>query len=196
MGAYEYPQGKLSLLSAGAQDGWILESTEISGTGGTMNAGGATFSVGDTTLDKQYRAILSFNTSGLPDNAVITKATLKIKRQGIVGTNPFNTHMGLKVDIRKPYFGPAAGLAIGDFQATANKLAVGTFNKTPATGAWYSAVLSGTAYPYINRTGTTQFRLRFAKDDNDDLGADYLKFHSGNAGAAYRPVLVVEYYVP
>ena len=134
---------------------------------------------------------------GLPDNAVITKATLKIKRQGIGGTNPFNTHMGLKVDIRKPYFGAAAGLAISDFQAGANSNAAATFSKTPAAGAWYSSVLSSTAYPCINRTGTTQFRLRFAKDDNDDMAADYLKFYSGNAPTvSYRPVLVIEYYVP
>ena len=33
----------------------------------------------------------------------IIKATLKIKWQGIVGANPFNTHGGLKVDMRKPY---------------------------------------------------------------------------------------------
>lgn len=51
--------------------------------------------------------------------------------------------------------------------------------------------------PYIHLIGFTQFRLRFQKDDNDDMGADYLKFYSGNAGtASYRPQLIVEYYVP
>ena len=182
--------------SAGGQDGWVLESAETSTRGATMNATAATFNLGDDAADRQYRSILSFDTSGLPEGAVITKATLRIKRQGIVGTNPFNTHMGLKVDIRKPYFGASARLAISDFQAAASKGAVGTFNKTPAAGAWYSAVLSPAAYPYINLSGTTQLRLRFARDDNDDRGADYLKFYSGNAGAAYRPVLVIEYSIP
>jgi hypothetical protein len=40
--------------------------------------------------------------------------------------------------------------------------------------------LSSTTRYNINKTGTTQFRLRFQKDDNDDLAADYLKFYSGN----------------
>ena len=102
----------------------------------------------------------------------------------------------MKVDIRKPYFGSGAGLAISDFQALANKAAVATFSKTPAAGAWYSAILNSTAYPFINRTGTTQFRLRFALDDNDDMSADYLKFFSGNAAATYRPILIIQYYVP
>ena len=188
----------LTLRSAGANDGWILESTETSGKGGTLNAAAVTFNLGDDAADRQYRAVLSFNTSGLPDAAVITKATLKIKRQGLpVGTNPFTTHLGLKVDIRKPYFGTTAALAISDFQAGASLNNAATFNKTPAAGAWYSAVLSSTAYPYINRTGTTQFRLHFAKDDNDDMSADYLKFYSGNAlTISYRPVLILEYYVP
>jgi hypothetical protein len=186
-----------SFRSAASPDGWVLESTETSNQGGTMNAAAATFNVGDDAADRQYRSVLSFNTSNLPDDAMITKVTLKIKRQGIVGTNPFTTHMGLKADIRKPFFGTTAGLVVSDFQAGASLPAAATFNKTPATGAWYSAVLSSSAYPFINLKGTTQFRLRFAKNDNDDLGADYLKFYSGNAlTASSRPQLIIKYYVP
>ena len=43
----------------------------------------------------------------------------------------------------------------------------------------------------------TQFRLYFTRDDNDDLGADFMKFFSGNyANAAARPTLVITYTVP
>ncbi|MCJ7723500.1 MAG: hypothetical protein MUP03_05150, partial [Anaerolineales bacterium] len=77
-------------------------SNETSGIGGTKNNTDTTFVLGDNQQDKQYRAILSFNTSTLPDNAVITKVTLKIRKQGLVGSNPFSTHQGLLVDIRKP----------------------------------------------------------------------------------------------
>jgi len=183
--------------SVGSQDGWILESSETSNIGGMVNATTGILILGDDAADRQYRSILAFNTSVLPDKAVITRAVLKIKRQGIVGTNPFSTHTALRVDIRKPYFGTSASLAGSDFQAVAGLNAVGTFGKTPAAGAWYSANLGKGAYPYINLKGTTQFRLRFARDDNDDRGADYLKFFSGNyATTAYRPQLVIEYYVP
>ena len=184
-----------TLGSLAAQDGWILESAENSSIGGTMNSTAATFNLGDDDANKQYLGMLHFDTSSLPDNAVITSVMLKIMKQGLVGTNPFSTHGGLLVDIRKPFFGTTTALAIADFQSLASKPAVATFSATPI-GSWYSATLGSAAYPFINLTGTTQLRLRFAKDDNNDLGADYLSFFSGNATAANRPSLIVQYYIP
>jgi hypothetical protein len=100
------------------------------------------------------------------------------------------------VDIRKPYFGTGLALALADFNAAAGKSNVATFSSTPLSG-WYSAVMNSLAYPFINKTGTTQFRLYFTKDDNDDGAADYMKFFSGNyATAAARPTLTIIYYVP
>jgi len=179
--------------SQGANDGWVLESTETSGVGGSLDSIATTFRVGDDAADKQYRGIVSFNTASLPDNAVITKVTLKVKKQGLTGTDPFTTHGTLMAAIRKPYFGSAVTLANSDFQAALSKQ-VG-FNSTPVSN-WYSTNNNPVIWPYVNLTGTTQFRVRFTKDDNDDLGADYVRFYSGNASAVYRPQLIVEYYVP
>ena len=177
-------------------DGWILESSETSGRGGDMNATATTFKLGDDAADKQYRSILSFNTSSLPDTAIITSIVLKVRSQGVVGINPFTTHQGLLVDIRKPYFGAAVVLAAADFQASASRSSVGTFGSTPSSG-WYSVTLNSSAFSYINKSGTTQFRLRFKLDDNDDNGADAMKFYSGNfSGTASRPLLIIQYYVP
>jgi alpha-tubulin suppressor-like RCC1 family protein len=185
-----------SYRSQAAHDGWVRESNETSGKGYTGNSAAMVFYLGDDASNRQYRSILSFDTASLPNNAVLTKVTLKIKKQGLVGSNPFSTHQGLLVDIKKPYFGTALALAAHDFQATANKLAVGTFGTTASSG-WYSVTLLNAAYPYINRTGTTQFRLRFKLDDDNDNTADYMKFFSGNYGTATdRPVLVIQYYVP
>jgi hypothetical protein len=181
--------------SAGAQDGWILESSEVSGSGGSLNATATTFNLGDDALDRQYRAILSFDTAALPDNATIISVTLKIKRQGIVGTNPFLTHGKILVDIRKGSFGTAV-LELTDFKALASKNGVAQFVNAPLAGNWYSVNLNPAAFSFVNKAGLTQFRLRFAKDDNDDMGADYLKFFSGNAALAYRPVLIIQYTLP
>jgi len=182
--------------SNASQDGHILESAETSNKGGLLNATLTTFNLGDDAGDRQYRAILSFNTADLPDNAVITNATLKIRKQGLVGTNPFTILGGLKVDISEPFFGTSVKLLASDFQAFASKSAVATFKATPVNN-WYSATIGRAGYPYINLTGVTQFRLRFQKDDNDDRGPDYMKFFSGNyATASYRPTLIIEYYVP
>jgi hypothetical protein len=191
-----YAEAKTTnIRSQGSYDGWIRESGETSNKGGTLNKGATTFLLGDDRLDRQYRSILSFNTAGLPDNAVITLVTLKLKRQGTVGTNPFNTHGKLLVDIRNGAFGSSSALKLGDFQAKPSKNNVGNLPKKPRSG-WYTKTWTSGIFPYINKEGLTQIRLRFAKDDNDDRGNDYLKFYSGNAATAYRPQLIIEYYAP
>ncbi len=181
--------------SIATSDGWVLETGENTSKGGTVNTTSSTFYVGDNAANQQYRAVISFNTASLPDTAIITSATLKLKKQGQGGANPFTTHGNLLVDIRKPYFGTGVGLLAADFQAAVTKAAVATFGLVPVSG-WYSATLNNIGAPYINRAGTTQFRLRFTLDDNNDKGADYTTFYSGNAPVASRPQLVIRYYVP
>jgi len=185
-----------AIKSTGSHDGWVRESNENSNAGGSINSTAATFNLGDDSQNRQYRGILSFDTATLPDNAWIVSAVLKIKRQGMVGTNPFNTHQNLYVDIRKPYFGAAATLAAGDFQAAASRNMVGKFNSTPSNW-WYSATLNSTAFQWFKLTGPTQMRLRFQLDDDDDGVADYLSFFSGDeATTSDRPVLTIQYYIP
>lgn len=175
-------------------DGWVRESTETSGIGGSRDTASSVFILGDDAFDRQFRSILSFNTYVLPDNAVIVRVTLKIKLQGQIGTNPFLTHGGLRVDIKSPFFGTIVGLEISDFQAMANRLGAGTFGVTPVN-QWYSANLRSVAYPFINLTGMTQTRLRFQLDDNDDRGADNMRFYSGGT-LLDAPQLIVTYFVP
>jgi len=185
--------------SNGRNDGWVLESNETSNRGGTLNANAATLVLGDDKQDRQYRAILDFPTDTLPDNAVITKAMVLIKGEGVAGTNPFSTHQNLLVDIRSGSFGnigpfPYRGLQTMDFQSASSKDAVGMIQNNPYYG-WYWTWLDSSAFQYINVAGITQFRLRFQLDDNDDRGNDYLRFFSGDSGnLADRPQLVIEYY--
>lgn len=181
--------------SAGSYDGWVLESSETSSRGGTMSVSG-TVRIGDDVSNKQYRAILYFNTGGLPDDANINKVTLKIKKYTSVGTSPFTTHGNLIADIRKGYFGYPP-LQITDFQAIPSKLNVGRFTTISGAPGWYQLVMETIDdYSYVNLTGVTQFRLRFGKDDNNDWGNDFISFYAGEALLANRPVLSIEYYVP
>jgi Tol biopolymer transport system component len=181
--------------SMGAYDGWVIESAEDSETGIRVDEQASTFFLGDANNDQQYRSILHFGTASLPNNAIITNATLKIKRQGVVGTNPFTTHGNILVDIRKPYFVTALELQPADFQAPADHDGIGTIEYTPGA-LWYTATLDLAAFSSINRTGMTQFRLRFALDDNDDNDQDIIKFYSGDAGPADQPVLTIDYFLP
>jgi hypothetical protein len=190
----------VTFKSTGANDGWILESKENSNRGGIGNSTATTFNLGDDPQDRQYRAILDFPTSSLPDNAVVTQVILMIKNQKMVGTNAFNTHQNINVDIRNSYFGSSGffgfnSLDLTDFQAPASKDSIGTIYNNPVSG-WYWTLLDGSANQFINLQGVTQFRLMFQLDDNDDMAADYLTFYSGNANAqGDRPQLQVEYYV-
>jgi hypothetical protein len=181
--------------STAGYDGWVLESGETTNAGGTLDRGSTTFNVGDDPRDRQYRGILSFNTSSLPDNAVIVSSQLKIKRQGIVGTDPFLTHGLLFSEIRNGSFNNNVALQNADFAAAASSGSVRD-GYVAVTNSWYGAQLSDVNLPFVSKTGTTQFRLFFSKDDNDDQSADYIKFFSGNSTSANQPQLIVIYYIP
>jgi len=185
----------LTYKSVGLKDGWVLEAGANTGLGGIANNAAAVIRVGDDEANQQYRGILSFDTSSLPDTAVIANATLKLMNQGNVGSDPFSLLGTLQADIRKPYFGAGLGLAADDFQAAANLPAAAVFGASPV-GGWYSAVVSSAGRAFVNRRGTTQFRLLFSLPNNADALADYASFFSGNAAPANRPQLVIQYYVP
>jgi predicted extracellular nuclease len=187
--------------STASQDGWILESTETSNVGGTMNATAATLSLGDNNQKKQYRSILSFKTSSLPDDATITKVTLKLKHSSVTpaGTNPITLLQGIYVDLRNGFFGTSSALQLTDFNAPVSKT-VGPF-KPVLTAGWYTISLNSSTFASINKLATngglTQIRLRFKLDDNNNTIANMLNLISGNnATAANRPTLLIEYYVP
>ncbi len=187
--------------STGSSDGWVLESKENSNVGGSKNSAANVFKLGDDAKDRQFRSVLHFPTYYLPDNAVVTQVILMIKRQDVVGTDPFATHQNILVDIRKGYFSNFnifrfGSLQLTDFQAPADAYSVGTIQNNPVSG-WYWATLDSRAFPYINLTDITQLRLAFQVDDNDDLGEDYVRFFSGNESEQKdRPHLLIEYYVP
>jgi hypothetical protein len=186
----------VEVISSGVEDGWILETSESSNQGGIVNPTPATFVLGDNARNRQYRSILHFDTSPLPDNAVITGVTLKIKRQSVIGTDPFTTHGKIAVDIRKGAFSNSGELQATDFQAGASQPRVGLISNNPQSDGWSVAALEP-AYPSVNLTGITQLRLRFQKDDDNDSAVDFIRFYSGNAtNAANQPVLVIEYCLP
>ena len=177
-----------------SQDGHVFELSENNNVGWRSNAISARFYVGDDQRNRQYLSILSFDTSSLPDNAVILSATLNVKRARILGTNPFDTHGALGVEIGTPCFGSSCSLEASDFQAGAQDIA-GLLSSFSVDG-WHSAPLGVNVFPYIDRTGATQFRLRFELEDNNDRGMDAIQFLSGDAPPDDRPQLIIEYYAP
>jgi CSLREA domain-containing protein len=192
IGAYEFVFP--TFQSEGLQDGWILESSETSGKGKKLNSGNPTLNIGDDAANRQYRAILSFDTSSLPKGAEITSVTLQFKYAGKKGTLPFSTHGKLLVDVINGSFSNDPALQKGDFQFKGSKNNLFALTKKTVDG-WYIKAFAPTQFQYINTAGVTQFRLRFKLDDNNDFGADFLKIYSGDADEANRPQLIIEYYV-
>lgn len=190
---------KLTLYSIAAQDGWVLESSETSRVGGSVNSTDETFRLGDDAANRQYRSILSFQTSELPDNASIVSLMLVIKPKENVGTagNPRIIFQGFIADIKRGTFGFPA-LQTSDFQRGSN-ITHGTFNGALDEEGYH--VLLTPLKDLINRLtmdhGLTQFRLRFRLDDNNNAIAEQMLFYSGNATSPEnRPRLLITYTVP
>jgi len=192
--------GVMVFRSQATRDGDIRESSETSSVGGTVNGSGWTTSylnVGDSNTDQQYRAIVSFYTAGLPDNATFTKVTLRLRHcGGIWNTLVWTTHGYVAVDIRSGFFGAGPVLGLDDFNAPRHA-AAGLVTSTLDGALFHNSVLNSAAWPYINKTGTTQFRLRFQLTDDDDQYQDLAWFCSGDyTDVAWRPQLRVEYTTP
>jgi hypothetical protein len=186
------PPVTVSLTSTSGVDGWVLESTATGGVGGTLAAG--KIRVGDDSANKQIVGILSFDTSSLPDGAVITSATLQVKRDNVAGTNPFTTHGACNVAIRAGGFNGNTALEAADFQAAPTASNVAVMSDPTVNGANSTGTLNSVGLAAINKTGVTQFRLSFTSGDNGDAGADYLQCNASNDGnAAKRPTLIVTY---
>ena len=188
--------GTVSYISAAAYDGQVVESTKTSSMGGSIYSTDTTFRIGNDDTGREYRGVVSFDTSGLPDNAVISWATLKIRQAGGAGPNPFGTMGNIVGGIKTGAFSDNMALQSSDFQAAASVGPILTVPNNPSSG-WYSGALTSGAFAYINKKGNTQLRLRFSTVPNNRKAADYLSFYSGNSTtAAYRPQLIIKYTVP
>jgi len=161
--------------------------------GGTKNNTATTLRLGDDTANRQYRSILSFDLSSLPVDAKMVSVALKFKYAGKSGSLPFNTHGKLLADVKQGSFNDNLALELADFKAAASKNAVLSFTNTLDVGGFYSQTFDPSNFQYINRNAPTQFKLRFAKDDNNDFGADYLKIYSGGSIPGTQPELVIGY---
>ncbi len=178
--------------SIAAEDGRIRETSEDSNVGGVISASVATLIAGDDLLDRQFVFIVSFDTSSIPDTATLTAATLELTSAGATGQDPFASLGPLLVDAKNGTFGSAA-LEPGDFEAPASAVAVATVNNQGGAGTIFSVNLaSGLAQ--INKTGRTQFRLRFSLDDNDNSSNDVVAFFSSDSpSSSAHPKLIVTF---
>ena len=188
---------EVTFASVGAEDGMIVESTETSDVGGrasSVGTEGGSLRVGDFGGDPQVKTIVSFDTSSLPEGAVVTSATLRLRRGTLAGANPFDTLGVITVDLHDSGFGGDPAFAASDFEAAATHPAVATLSNALANGDWSEGTLDAAGLAALNAAGTTQFKLYFPLDDNDNGSQDSLGYYPGdNADPVNHPQLVVTY---
>lgn len=182
----------LTLYSVNTQDGYVLESNENSSVGGSNDSSGSTFRVGDDNSDRQYKGFVSFNTASIPDGATIISAQLWVKNQNTQGNvGGLGT---LYVDVaQNSGFSGSTALQNSDFESVVGSAGVATLT-VPGNNTWVNSYLNATGLTWINKTGTTQFRIYFQNGDDDDAGNDYLRLYATDtAGTSDDPYLVIVY---
>jgi hypothetical protein len=186
----------LRFRSNGTNDGTVRESSENSGLANFTESTNELINVGDDALKRQFMGILDFDTSSLPNNAVITGARLQVKGM-ILSANVYNKLGSLIADITNPWFGTSARLENIDFRTRARATNVGIFSRTTTFYRWMALNVNPASLFAVNKTGRTQFRIRFTLDDSNDTIKHELRFLSGNFwNPADRPMLIITYYIP
>ena len=189
----------MTIRSTNTQDGWVLESAQNSDEGGPFMTAFdmAELRLGDGPQNEQYRSIVSFNLVRLSNSAVIVGGSLNVRDQGTVGPiDPFGVFGNIIADMKTGFFGRSPALEDVDFHAAATQNNVGPFKRNGNQG-WYRMILVPDIFNAFDLVGDrTQFRLRFATQDNNDLTANYERFFSGSSATTNNPTLTIWYYVP
>jgi serine/threonine protein kinase len=143
--------------------------------------------------DRQFKAILTFDTSALPENAVVQSVELQVRRSGYVG-DPYTLGQ-VHVDVA-----PASGfsgsplLEATDFAAPAAAVNSAVLGQTNEDGDWAEASFDEEGLAAISHQGLTQLRLYFTLSNNGNGSDDWLLFSSGEVeDENSRPILIITY---
>lgn len=185
--------------SGTSRDGWIYASSQ-SGTFGSTTGhsnDGNGLKVGNLqpagqTTSRAHRSIVSFDTSSL-GNRKLMRGSLALCEGSLTG-DPYGQLGSLLVDIRTGSF-LASSLEAADYQEPASATAIGVLPKPAGVGEWTRADLSQTTMSFVNKSGLTQFRLRYSTSSSFTYPSAWIGFHSGETaqGSTYAPLLVVSY---
>lgn len=144
-----------------------------------------------------YRGYIYFITSGIPDDATITSATLYLYGYGLYDERAFN----LIVTEGMPTY-PHDPLVAGDYNlANYDTTTLASISSASWTTTGYNAlVLNADGLAEISKTGTTKFCLRSSQDIGNSAPAtgdsEYILFYAREKGVTYAPKLVVVYSLP
>lgn len=104
-----------------------------------------------------YRSVITFDMADLPP-AGVTSADLFVRRETLLGNNPLNS--GLQLKVMNGFFGTTVDLEPEDFNAVANATTDPcVFGSSSADGHWIRIELPPFVLGLIDNTSTVQFML-------------------------------------
>ena len=159
--------------SISGDDGYV----KCSSAGRSCSVGSLTPAYAGRGIDALYnRAVFSFDTSGIPDGATITRAYLTVTYNTVSG-DPWSNPAGntLVIDVKTGTFG-AATMETGDWASAPTASAVATIAKF-TSGTQQSGDFNSDGIAAISKTGKTQVRLRF---DSHQTSTAYIGMTQGS----------------
>jgi len=151
----------VSFNSIASDDGYVKANADGSSPAvGTYS----TLGIGRGSDGKYNRAILSFDTSSLPDNATITRAYIVVTYSSRSG-DPWANGNSLVIDVKNGYFGIASTIETSDWAASPTASAVASIASF-TSGTKQSTDFNSAGLSAINKTGKTQLKLRFVNNQS------------------------------
>ncbi|HCL57214.1 MAG TPA: hypothetical protein DHW82_09445 [Spirochaetia bacterium] len=146
----------VEFTSNSTDDGYVKASADGSGAAvGTYS----TIAIGRGSDGKFNRAILSFDTSSLPDSATIVRAYIVVTASSVSGT-PWANGNSMVIDLKTGNFGSASTTETTDWASAATASQAGSIDAF-TSGTKQSSDLSAAGLSAISKTGKTQAKLRF-----------------------------------
>ncbi|MDB9961328.1 T9SS type A sorting domain-containing protein [Oceanihabitans sp.] len=156
--------------SGGTQDGW---------TNGITSSADQ-IRIGDDGAGNNYKGVLNFDSSAIPDDATVDRASIYLLRNDANASNPFTSGAlgSAQIDVKNGSFG-TINIENSDYSETADASDVGCFHGSVSANDYALRIdLNSAGMAAINTTGNTQFRISFS---NTDANADYIDFNTGDA---------------
>ena len=186
----EAASAEVSLLAVAEEDGSIRELGQRANKGGRKSVHGSALTVGDDGRNRASRAILSFDTTSIPESATLTGARIHLTQVSQWGHLPWATHGPCAVFLLPEGAGTSSELDSEDWSASG--IFAGWVPPPAWDGAQVAISLEPEALSAIRRDENTQFIVRFIQQDDGDQHTDQVRFASGDHPLpAWRPQLVV-----
>ena len=179
-----------------SHDGRVYDDGTGTGEGFDDNDfDGGALRLGDHSENKGYRSVVSFDTSFIPDDAIILSGRLQLTRGLWSGQDPFSWASSCLIDVANPWFGGSEALNEEDWHVPPDAVAVASFAADPGlNNSMLSSEFGAEGLNNINIEGITQMRIYFETPIWFNSISDYLGFYSAETGTAeHKPQLIVTY---